>query len=186
MNENRRELILDAARRAAQAHGYRGLNFRDLAEHVGIKAASVHYHFPGKADLGAAVARRYREDAAAALQALTDETGDPVEALRRYPVLFRAALENDNRMCLASFMATEYDDLPDAVKVEVQAFTDVHVAWLAGRLSAAGLIEGGGQARARAIYAAIIGAQLMARSRCDAGIYDSLIESFRGAGLLPG
>jgi TetR/AcrR family transcriptional repressor of nem operon len=28
------------------------LNFRDLAEDVGIKSASIHYYFPTKADQG--------------------------------------------------------------------------------------------------------------------------------------
>jgi hypothetical protein len=54
-SSNAREAILAAARRTAQAHGYGGLNFRDLANEVGIKAASIHYHFPSKADLGAAL-----------------------------------------------------------------------------------------------------------------------------------
>ena len=62
MNTNSREAILTAARRSAQARGYSGLNFRDLADEVGIRAASIYHYFPSKADLGAAVARRYRED----------------------------------------------------------------------------------------------------------------------------
>ena len=33
-------------------------------------------------------------------------------------------------MCLCSFMAAEYDDLPEPVKREVQAFADINVAWL--------------------------------------------------------
>ena len=40
-------------------------------------------------------------------------------------------------MCLCSFMAAEYDDLPDAVKAEVQTFADVNVAWHARMLTAA-------------------------------------------------
>ncbi|MDB5634827.1 MAG: transcriptional regulator, partial [Tardiphaga sp.] len=116
MSSNSKEAILAAARRTAQAHGYSGLNFRDLAAEVGIKAASIYHHFPSKADLGAAVARRYWEDSAAALEALLAESPDPVRALRQYPDTFRKALENDNRMCLCSFMAAETDDLPDAVK----------------------------------------------------------------------
>ena len=107
MITNTRELILSAATRTAQAHGYGGLNFRDLADDVGIKSASIHYYFPSKADLGAAVARRYREDAAAALEALSDETSDSIASLRRYPDMFRKALQNNNRMCLGSFMTTE-------------------------------------------------------------------------------
>ena len=130
MIENSREKILFAATKIAQAHGYNGLNFRDLAEDVGIKAASIYHHFPSKADLGVAVARRYWEDTAAQLESMLAEATDPVRCLRRYPDLFRKALESNNRMCLCSFMAAEHDDLPDAVKREVQAFADVNVAWL--------------------------------------------------------
>ncbi|HBR47604.1 MAG TPA: TetR family transcriptional regulator, partial [Afipia sp.] len=70
MSSNSREAILAAAKQTAQAHGYGGLNFRELADEVGIKAASIYHHFPSKADLAAAVAKRYWQDSAAALDAL--------------------------------------------------------------------------------------------------------------------
>ncbi len=186
MSSSAKEAILAAARRSAQAHGYGGLNFRALAAEVGVKAASIHHHFPSKADLGAAVARRYWEDTASALQSLSAETSEPLARLRRYPGLFRKALETGNRMCLCGFMAAEYDDLPDAVKREVQTFADVNVAWLSGVLSAAAAVGAqDSEPRARAIFAAVVGAQLMARSRADLSLYDALIESYRAAGLLP-
>ncbi|GGX17326.1 TetR family transcriptional regulator [Pigmentiphaga litoralis] len=184
---NAKEAILAAATRTAQAHGYAGLNFRELGAEVGIKSASIHYHFPTKADLGAAVARRYWEDTSAALEAIADGTGDPVASLRRYPEIFRQSLERDNRMCLCSFMAAEYDDLPEAVQAEVQTFTDVNVAWLAKMLLAAKAVHAdGAEARARAIFAAVAGAQLIARSRADISLFDTLITNYREAGLLPG
>jgi TetR/AcrR family transcriptional regulator, transcriptional repressor for nem operon len=186
MSLSSKEAILAAAKRAAQAHGYGGLNFRDLADEVGIKAASIYHHFPSKADLAAAVAKRYWEDSAAGLESLIAESLDPVRALHQYPDTFRKALANDNRMCLCSFMAAEYDDLPEAVKKEVQAFADVNVAWLSGVLAAAGLVSPAeSEGRARAIFAAVAGAQLVARSRADISLYDALIESYRLAGLLP-
>jgi hypothetical protein len=43
----------------------------------GIKAASIYHHFPSKADLGAAVARRYWQDAAANIESMLAETPDP-------------------------------------------------------------------------------------------------------------
>jgi TetR/AcrR family transcriptional repressor of nem operon len=186
MSTNSREAILAAARRTAQARGYSGLNFRDLAAEVGIKAASLYHHFPSKADLGAAVARRYWEDAAAGLETLLADSPDPLHALRRYPETFRKALADDNRMCLCSFMSAEMDDLPDAVKTEVQAFADVNVAWLSKVLVAADAVSKKDSARrARAIFAAIAGAQLLARSRADIALYDATIASYRAAGLLP-
>ena len=188
MSSNSKEAILAVARRTAQAHGYNGLNFRDLAAEVGIKAASIYHHFPSKADLGAAVAKRYWQDTSVALDALLTEAGDPRSALRSYPETFRWALESDNRMCLASFMAAEADDLPEPIKKEVRTFADVNVAWLGRALLASGIVGAGagdGEARARAIFAAIAGAQLMARSRSDIALYDALIESYRQVGLLP-
>lgn len=186
MSSNSREAILAAAKRAAQAHGYAGLNFRDLADDVGIKAASVYHHFPGKADLAVAVAKRYWQDSAAYLETMLAEVADPLRCLRQYPETFRRALENNNRMCLCSFMAAEYDDLPEAVQKEVRTFGDVNVAWLSKVLTAAGVVGANeSEQRARAIFAAIAGAQLIARSRSDISVYDALIDSYRAAGLLP-
>lgn len=185
MSENAREAILEAARRTAQAHGYGGLNFRDIGAEVGIKAASIYHHFPSKADLGAAVAKRYWQDTAARLESLSASTGDPARALEAYPGLFRRSLEEDNRMCLCSYMAAEYDDLPDSVKTEVQAFADVNVAWLARMLASPSMSAAKAEDRARAIYAAIAGAQLMARSRADLSLFDALIAGFRDSGLIP-
>lgn len=181
-----RERILAAATGIAQAHGYSGLNFRDLAAAVGIKAASIYHHFDSKADLGAAVARRYWQDTAAALDALLADSRDPLQCLHRYPELFRKALERGNRICLCSFMAAESDDLPEVVKMEVKAFADVNIAWLSKVLVEAGVVTSDeSEWRARAIFAAIAGAQLIARSRADISVYDALIESYRNAGLLP-
>ena len=184
---DRRETILAVARARAQAHGYNGLNFRDLATDVGIKSASIHYHFPTKADLGAALAKRYWEDSGATLEALWAETQDPVNCLQQYPGVFRTALDNDNRMCMCGFMAAEYDDLPGAVKVEVKTFADVHVAWLTKVLSAADPSADADavKQRARAIFAAIGGAQLMARSRADVCVFDEIVASYRASGLIP-
>nr|USU32372.1 TetR/AcrR family transcriptional regulator [Methylobacterium sp. OTU13CASTA1] len=183
---NVREAILVAAREAAMAYGYGGLNFRDLAETVGIKAASINYHFATKALLGEAVARRYWEDIARDLESISMNARSPTEALHRYPSIFRLSLERDNRMCLSSFMATEHDELPEPVLKEVQNFADVNTAWLCDHLIAARLASPAeGELRARAIYAAIVGAQIIARSRSDVKLFDKVVESYQIMGLLP-
>ena len=181
-----RDRIMDVATKIAQAHGYGGLNLRALADEVGIKAASLYHHFPSKADLAAAVARRYWEDAEQGLETISAKTPDPAERLRRFPGTFRVALENDNRICLCSFMTAEFDDLPDAVKREVETFTDVNVAWLGKTLVEAGIVGArDARKRASAIFAAVAGAQLMARGRSDIKLYDTLIKNYQAAGLLP-
>jgi TetR/AcrR family transcriptional repressor of nem operon len=96
------------------------------------------------------------------------------------------SLENGNRLCLGSFLGAEYDDLPEPVRKEVQTFADVNVAWLGERLVEADLAKGEhAEQRARAIFAAVAGAQLLARSRSDISLFDAMIESYRTVGLLP-
>lgn len=185
-NSNSRENILTAATRLAQAHGYEGLSFRELAKEVGIKAASIYHHFPSKANLAAAVAERYWQDSAAVLEALSTQCSNPIQCLKQYPNTFRKALENNNRLCLCSFMAAEYDDLPAGVKKEVHTFADVNVEWLSKALAAAEIvIPKESKPRAQAMFAAIAGAQLIARSRSDIALYDTIIDGYRKAGLLP-
>lgn len=73
------------------------------------------------------------------------------------------------------------------MKIEVQGFADVNVAWLAERLVEAGIVApDDSEPRARAIYAAVAGAQLFARGRADIALFDTMIDSYRAVGLLPG
>src|SRR6202795_3119451 len=108
MSAGSKEVILAAAKRTAMAHGYTGLNFRDIAAEVGIKAPSIYHHFPTKADLGAAVAKRYWEDIVVDLDAISDQSPDPLRALRRYAEIFRKSLSANTAMCLATFMVREF------------------------------------------------------------------------------
>lgn len=67
---------------------------------------------------------------------------------------------------------------------EIQAFADVNVAWLGKMLRAQGMADAGAaQRRASAIFAAVSGAQLMARGRADIALFDALMENYRIAGL---
>jgi TetR/AcrR family transcriptional repressor of nem operon len=182
-----REVLLSTARAAVQAHGYNALSFRELAKAVGIKSASVHYHFPTKGDLGAVLARRYTQDGAAALEDLLTRSQKPTWCMDRYIEIFRAALMNGNRMCLCGIMGAEYDDLPEAVRAEIDAFARVNIAWLERVLALAHpkRDKRALQEQAAAIYAAIEGAQLIARSRGDITAYDQAVRAYRATGLIP-
>ncbi|MFT5578547.1 MAG: TetR/AcrR family transcriptional repressor of nem operon, partial [Paraglaciecola psychrophila] len=70
MNLSTKEELLKVAQLKVRSGGYNSFSFRELAAEVGIKSASVHYHFPTKSDLGAAVAHQYTDEFLKAL-------GDP-------------------------------------------------------------------------------------------------------------
>ena len=53
------ERLLDLAESHMRNAGYGGFSFRELADEVRIKSASVNRYFPTKASMAADVARRY-------------------------------------------------------------------------------------------------------------------------------
>jgi TetR/AcrR family transcriptional repressor of nem operon len=183
-----REKIMAAARKTVQAHGYTALSFRDLAAEVGIKSASVHYHFPTKGDLGAALARRYTEDGITYLGNLMEAHKDARTRVKKYAEIFRAALADDNRMCLCGIMSAEHNDLPPEVRAEVNRFNDANVDWLTEVLTqdaAESKSKKAVRRQAMSIFAAIGGAQLMARGHGDITVYDEIVDSYRNAGFIP-
>ncbi|TAU79545.1 TetR/AcrR family transcriptional regulator (plasmid) [Rhizobium leguminosarum] len=182
-----REMVMTAAKATVQAHGYNALSFRELAKEVGIKSASVHYHFPTKGDLAAALARRYTEEGSAFLAELLATSEEATWCMDRYAEIFRAALANDNRMCLCGIMSAELDDLPMEVRTEVAKFAAMNVGWLTKVLLRArpSASDQDLQAHAMAIFAAIEGAQLVARGCRDIGVYDRSIRAYRTTGLIP-
>lgn len=181
--------ILDAAERMAQQVGYGGLSFREIAAAVGIKSASVHYHFPSKARLGAALARRYTDRLAAHLAQAVAPGDDAATALDAYVRVFRATLESDGRMCLGGMMAAESSAVPEEVRAEVRRFVQVNVEWLAGVLvrgSEDAEKDAAVRGRALALFTALEGAMLIARGAGDRANFDRAVEQFGRFGLLPG
>ena len=181
-----KERIMAAARLTVQDRGYSGLSFRELAKDVGIKSASIHYYFATKGELGGALANRYTADFAEYLDGLLAEGLDPETCMERYTDVFGNTLRNDNRMCLAGILAAEHKELPDEVRTEVVKFGEMNEDWIArvlARREAAAPEEM--RRRARAIFAAVEGAQLVARSRGDVSVYEEIVATFRGNGLIP-
>src|SRR5438132_1674693 len=64
---NTKDQLLNVAQRLIQTRGFQGFSYRDLADEIEISTASIHYHFPTKADLGVALVQRFRAGLIAAL-----------------------------------------------------------------------------------------------------------------------
>ncbi len=185
------EEILNSAERLARRRGYNGFSFRDLAEEVGIKSASVHYHFPTKANLGAAVAQRYTERFIAGLGDPDDPGAGPRALLERYVDAFRRALVRDRQMCLCGMLGAEVESLPPEVASEVRTFFELNVEWIAAVLSRrAGGAPGNGvpedgvpgdrtmaERQALTILAMLEGALVVARTMRRDEVFDRIAEA---------
>lgn len=136
--------ILDSAERFIRRGGFHAFSFRQIAEEIGIKSASVHYHFPTKEALGVAVTRRYHDR-------FMDFLGDPAESsrtpqkqLEHFQLGFLGAFEKDGAICLCGMLLSEAAELPKAVREAVRDFVEAQLVWLSAVVARA-------QPRSRAV-----------------------------------
>jgi TetR/AcrR family transcriptional repressor of nem operon len=183
-----RTRILDVAERLAQTRGYNGFSYADVAAEVGVTKASLHYHFLGKAELGAALIERYAERFFEALASIDRAGGDARSKLEAFAGIYADVLR-ERRMCLCGMLAADYETLPEAMQDAVVRFFDEAQAWLADVI-ARGVEQGGfrvprtpGEA-ASAILGGLEGAMLVARPYGDVTRFDTaatqLLESLTG------
>ena len=181
--------ILDVAERLAQTRGYNGFSYADIAAELGVTKASLHYHFPSKAELGRALIVRYHGLFGAALDSIDGQTKSPQEKLKRYVGLYDSVLSNE-RMCLCGMLAAEYATLPGPMQEGLTAFFDANERWLTAVLED-GLRAGTfafreeAKERARVLLGALEGAMLVARSYGNARRFQTAAASVL-ADLAPG
>jgi TetR/AcrR family transcriptional repressor of nem operon len=183
MSDNARaEQVLDAAEQRIRIGGYHAVSFRDLAADVGIRSASVHHHFPQKADLGTAVVQRYRDRFLAALAPVCDRS--PAERLRAFCAAYRQAFQAADAVCLCGMLAAESHGLPDRVGDAVRDFFTANFAWVADCLPS-DRAESSRRAEATGIVAALQGAMILAATFRDPTILERTIEQVLERGGAP-
>jgi TetR/AcrR family transcriptional repressor of nem operon len=177
--------ILDIGERLVQVRGFNGFSYADVAAELDMTKAALHYHFPGKAELGRALIERYTERFAAALADIDARIPDAPAKLDAYAALYADVLR-DRRMCLCGMLAAEYQTLPDPMRDAVIAFIDANEAWVEqvlsdGRRDGTIALAGPASDAARLIVSGLEGAMLVARPYGDVARFDTAAE-----GLLAG
>lgn len=174
--------ILESAEFAVRARGYDGFSYADLAEAVGIRKASIHYHFPAKADLVVALIERYSQMVFMQLEqlsALYPVAGDQLKAVI---ATYREAIDGGNKLCLCVALCSDRDSLNPAVMSLVDAFR-TSVAGSLRAVFALGQADGSingvndPEIEALACLAQLEGAQLAARAARDPARFDAAVAS---------
>ena len=169
--------ILDIAERLVQSRGYNAFSYADVAHAVGIRKASLHYHFATKADLGQALVARYRQAFLEALAAIEAREAGAPGRLRDYVALYDAVLRK-KRMCMCGMLATDAATLPRAMRDHVTRFFDENVAWLTrvldhGRKRGELRFEGTAASMASFFVSTLEGAMLIAHGSGDHARFES-------------
>jgi TetR/AcrR family transcriptional repressor of nem operon len=172
----KRDQILDVAEGMMRTVGFNGFSTRDVAAAVGIKAASVHYHFPTKADIGVAVTERYTHRFLQDLGEPTALAGDTEKVIRLYSTVFRRALIRDGKLCLCAVLGAEIGGLPTDVGFNTRIFFEKNIAWLATALASR---LGDKRAKAFAIHilASLEGAMIVSKALRDDALFESVAKT---------
>lgn len=127
--------LLSAAEQLVRTRGYSGISYADLATAVGIRKASIHHHFPGKADLGIALVEQYIERFEGALADIEQTEPTALGRIRRYAKLYEASVRQ-GMLCLCGMLVTEVNNLPEAVQTTVATYFAQQLKWLQRVVSA--------------------------------------------------
>ena len=176
--------IAACARALIATRGYNGFSYADIADSVGITKASIHHHFPSKAELVRSVVAAYAARRASGWRRSARKVPDPAaRACSAWTGFWQQCLRDRTLpFCICAMLATEMPAIPAEVGVQVRGHFDDLSQWLA-QLLADGARTGrfalGGPASTEglAFMAAIHGAMVSARAYDDVAIFVSISDS---------
>lgn len=171
--------LLESAERLARQRGFDAFSYADLSRDVGIRKASIHHHFPTKADLAAELVTRYREAFIASLSAIEQREATAGRQLAAYLDVYKSAMNGGAQVCLCISFSVSVSSFDPLVVRQINRFHAESLAWLErvferGRADGSIAAVGDPAEEAQACLAVAEGAQLVARASGD-------IEDFDGA-----
>lgn len=175
-----REQLLTVAADLLQRVGYASFSFRDLAEAVGIRAASVHYHFPTKADLGVALVDWFRAQSDPQMAALCQAYPNVRDRLLALAEQVAEHTCTNGKSCPINLLLSEFSVLPKNLQIKVRAWVDDCLAGMAAWLDQgrqAGELKFPGDAiyQARLVWSVIEHGTQLSRTQADQS-FRSLIQ----------
>src|SRR3954452_173484 len=170
-NGDTAQRILDVAEELVQVRGFNAFSYADIAAELKMTKAGLHYHYPGKAELGEALIARYSERFSEALARIDEEPTTAAAKLDEYVNLYGEVMRG-GRMCLCGMLAYEYQTLPGGLQEAILLFFDENEAWLArvlkeGRADGSLRFAGSPSDTAGMIIGGLEGAMLVARPYGD-------------------
>lgn len=169
--------LLNVAENLARKRGFDAFSYADLSKAVGISKASIHHHFPTKADLAFGLIKRYREEFFAELGRIASKHATASDRLNAYLTVYKAALCDGDKVCLCVAFSAGRDSFGDNVLAEIKQFHEDSIRWLT-EVFEKGLSDGtlpsyaNPKEEAVACLATVEGAQLLARAAKDPKLFD--------------
>ncbi len=177
--------ILDTAQELIQTLGINGMSYKDISRKVGIRTASIHYHFPAKTDLIRCLMSRYNDDFLALVDDIVDSKAAALKKLKKYADLFTETLRSgkNGKVCLYGMIGAELSTLGSPLVCLVEHFYSENARRLAriiesGKESGEIIQRGDSLEQARLYFALLEGAMLFVRAGGGAPQFERLRDTF--------
>jgi TetR/AcrR family transcriptional repressor of nem operon len=177
-----RDRLLDSARYLIQTRGYSGFSYADVAAQVEVRKASIHHHFPAKADLARAVVEQSRGMIRDQIRKMESEAFDPLLQLRSYTGYWEKCIADASApFCVAGMLASELGTLPDDLAESVrQHFHDLS-CWLETVLTAGAqrgvfTLKSAASVEAESFMSTVYGAMILARAYGQPQKFTQVVE----------
>jgi len=163
-----REQIMDRAADLLLQRGFNGFSYRDIATHLGVKNAAVHYHFPSKADLALALVEEYHQVLRKGTAEFMAYGGPARPQLEGLFAFTEHQFGHGRCICPFGAFSVDFPDLPESVQGATTRFLDDSLAWLTrvmevGREQGEFSFRGNPKQQALLILSTLTGARQMAR-----------------------
>lgn len=118
---------MEVARDLIQRYGSNAMSYADLSTAVGIRKASIHYHFPKKDDLILALIADSSQTYGKKFRDIVEGEGTCIEKLQSIVDIYYKGVSN-GKMCLVGTLSTEFYSLSDTIKQALRRVAESNVA----------------------------------------------------------
>lgn len=182
-----REEILNTAEALWLRRGYNAFSYHHIAVQLGIRNAAIHYHFPGKEDLGVALIQRYRDRFGQWFQSVNTEESAATR-INCYFGLYLDYLADECKVCPSGILGAEFMAIPEEMRAEAQLLMRQIHEWLMQTLQLGtqqGSLQFSGDPETTAVHigAALQGGLQIARVAGEHRFYQILDRIRQGLGM---
>lgn len=128
---SKRKEIIQLADTLIRHRGYNAFSFYDISDKIGIKTASIHYHFRAKSDLGVAVIEQQIEDLNELIVRYNQKS--PLEKLDKFLRIY-TCIRKEKKVCLVGSLATDFNTLDEDVQEKLKKFSELMLNWVSSFL----------------------------------------------------
>lgn len=126
--------ILDAAQSHIQTAGYNAFSYKDLQQDVGVKTSTMHYYFPTKQDLAAALLTRHNDQLMQKLREAETSISSGLERINFLGEVF-IDLASEEKFCVYGMLTSDLLSMSEEGKNALGDFFSLTEEWLVNAIN---------------------------------------------------